>query len=136
MASALNAIKAATLELPEDLAAHLGRDRETLPAPADVRAAAAVTVESLVAEAIGPEAARDDELDWHRFGPELATAVLRSQLWAPAIDTSPQPEALETAAPPPVSDRLLDEVRNPILREWLRRDLGLEPEVGQEGDAL
>jgi hypothetical protein len=113
----------------------LGRDRETLSAPADARAAAAITVMSLVAESIGPEAARDDRLDWHRFGPELATAVLRSQLWAPAIDTSPRPEAIEAAAPPPVSDRLVDEASNPMLREWLRRDSGLQPEVGREGDA-
>lgn len=114
----------------------LGRDRETVPAPPDSRAAAAITVESLVAESIGPEAARDDELDWHRFGPELATAVLRSQLWAPAVDTGARPEAIEAAAPPPVSDRLVDEVRNPMLREWLRPDSGLQPDVGPEGDAL
>jgi serine protease len=115
----------------------LGREGQTVPELADSRAVAAVTVKSLVAEAISPQAARDDELDWHRFGPELATAVLRSQLWAAAVDTNLRPEATEAAAPPPlVSDRLVDEVRNPMLRDWLRRNSGPEPELGRKGNAL
>ena len=64
------------------------------------------SVASLVAEAVGDEAV-DDALDWHRFGPELAAAVLRRQLWGPHIET------------PPVSEPLAHSIRNPRLREWL-----------------
>jgi len=64
------------------------------------------SVASLVAEAVGDEAV-DDALDWHRFGPELAAAVLRRQLWGPHIET------------PPVSEPLAHSISNPRLREWL-----------------
>lgn len=64
------------------------------------------SVASLVAEAVGDEAV-DDALDWHRFGPELAAAVLRRQLLGPHIET------------PPVSEPLAHSISNPRLREWL-----------------
>ena len=49
----------------------------------NARADAASSVASLVAEAVGAGAVPDDALDWHRFGPELATALLRRQLPGP-----------------------------------------------------
>ena len=64
------------------------------------------SVASLVAEAVGDDAV-DDALDWHRFGPELAAAVLRRQLWGPHAET------------PPVSEPLAHSINNPRLREWL-----------------
>ena len=56
-----------------------------------------------------PSATRpsDDALDWHRFGPELAAAVLRRQLLGPHTET------------PPVSEPLAHSISNPRLREWL-----------------
>jgi hypothetical protein len=52
----------------------------------------------------------DDTLDWHRFGPELATTLLRRQL------PGPPPEAPTTAQ---LSDDLTRSIRNPQLRDWL-----------------
>jgi serine protease len=118
----------------------LERDREAVEPPADPRTAAALTVQSLVAESIGHEAALDDSLDWHRFGPEIANALLRSQIAAageaglPAGEAGLRPEAPAEAGPPSrvVSDRLATAVGNPRLRDWLGLDAGLEPEVGRE----
>jgi serine protease len=112
----------------------LEREREAVEPPTDPRTVAGLTVQSLVAESIGPEAALDDSLDWHRFGPEIANVVLRSQRTAPEGETRLRPEAPEEAIPPSpvVSDRLAAEVGNPRLRDWLGLDAGLEPEVGRE----
>ena len=113
----------------------LERDREAVEPPADPRAAAALTVQSLVAESIGYEAVLDDSLDWHRFGPEIANALLRGQQAAPAGEAGRRPEAPAEPVPPAavVSDRLAAAVGNPRLRDWLGLDAGLEPEVGREG---
>ena len=116
----------------------LEREREAVGPPTDPRAAAGLTVQSLVAESIGPEAVPDDSLDWHRFGPEIANAVLRSQRTAPAGEATPRPEASVEALllSPVVSDRLAAAVGNPRLRDWLGLDAALEPEVGREEGAL
>ncbi|MDX8148789.1 S8 family serine peptidase [Lentzea sp. BCCO 10_0061] len=102
----------------------LGRDRETL----SHTAGADVTVRSLVAEAVSPEAAVDDELDWHRFGPELSFAMLREQQVSGGL------QAETPAAPADLSATLAKALTNPKL---LRR-FGLhtsEPEVGVKGES-
>ena len=55
----------------------LGLDRGGCEPSTEAQAGSAPSsVASLVAEAVGADAASDDALDWHRFGPELATALL------------------------------------------------------------
>ena len=76
--------------------------------PADrAPAGAPSSVASLVAEAVGADAV-DDALDWHRFGPELAAAVLRRQLLGPPAES-----------PHGISDPLARAISNPRLRDWL-----------------
>jgi serine protease len=101
----------------------LGLDRESVEPPPDPEARAAETVASLVAETVGADAADDEVLDWHRFGPELATVLLEQQL-AAAADIR-----LETAAAPAVTERLAAAVSNPRLRDRLRLDDDLGSEV-------
>ena len=57
----------------------------------NARASAASSVASLVAEAVGAGAVPDDTLDWHRFGPELATTLLGRQVPSPPRE-GPQAE--------------------------------------------
>ncbi|HEY5855437.1 MAG TPA: S8 family serine peptidase [Aldersonia sp.] len=73
------------------------------------------SVASLIAETIGPAAADDPDLDWVRFGPELATTMLQIQLARPQ-------GAGEAAVPPAVSRQLAGSVANPRLREHLGLD--------------
>ncbi len=108
----------------------LGRDRETVEAPTDPREAAAITVESLVAEVLGPEATQDP-VDWYQHGPELAAVLLRRRLTTPPADTGPLPESPEQA--PGVSAALAPGVANPQLRAGLGLGPDLEPEAGQNG---
>lgn len=98
----------------------LGRDIESVQPPADPRAAAARSVESLVAEAVGPQAAVDDSLDLHRFGPELAATILGRSIAAGQI--------AEEAVAPAVSAELAGAVGNPGLQQWLGIDGGGVPE--------
>lgn len=65
------------------------------------------SVASLVAEAVGADAV-DQALDWHRFGPELAAAVLARRL-----------VGARAQAPPAVSESLAASIGNPRLRDWL-----------------
>lgn len=103
----------------------LGRDRETLEVPADPAARSAVTVMSLAMETVGADAAVDDGLDWHRFGPELANAMLRRQAAGPvrAGDES-------AAALPSLSGQLEGAIANSVLRQGLGLDDGARSEVG------
>ena len=73
-------------------------------------ASAPSSVASLVTEAVGPSAVPDDALDWHQFGPELATALLSRQLPDPGTE-EPHPEQL--------SEPLARNIRNPELRDSL-----------------
>jgi len=98
----------ALLEASFDLA--LGRVGANLQTGA--RASAASSVASLVAEAVGAPAVPDD-LDWHRFGPELASALLKRQLPGPLAEV---PLAEE------VSEPLARSIRNPRLRDSLGLD--------------
>jgi serine protease len=108
----------------------LGRDRESVDLPADPRERAAVTVQSLVAETVGADAADDEVLDWYRYGPELAATLLERQLVGPGL----QPEAV--AAPPVVTEQLAGAVSNPRLRDTLGLDDDLGPEVGDDEGGL
>jgi len=74
---------------------------------ANERAIAASSVASLVTEAVGAGAVPDDALDWHQFGPELATALLRQQLPGPPTEV---PHAEQFSEP------LTRNIRNPQLR--------------------
>jgi hypothetical protein len=104
----------------------LGRDRESVEPPPDPRTRAAGTVASLVAETLGADAADDEAVDWHRFGPELAHLLLSRQL----AEAGPQ---RETAAVVGVTERLAATVSNPRLCDGLGLGNGLTPEIGNEG---
>jgi hypothetical protein len=103
-----------------------GRDTETA-LPPDAAAVSEFTVAGLVAETVRPEAADDPGLDWARYGPELATALLTEQLTAPS-DGGPAPEE---PAMLEVSPDLAGSVSNHLLRDRLHLDDGLESEVGE-----
>jgi serine protease len=79
---------------------------------ADARASGASSVASLVSEAVGPAAAPHDALDWHRFGPELATALLRRHIAAPPTG----------AHADQLSEPLARSIVNPLLRDSLGLD--------------
>ena len=103
------------------LAANLDlvREAELVPPPADARESAAVSIASLVAEVVGA-AAVDDALDWHRYAPELATALLERRL------RMTDPPA-EHPRQPLYSEHLAAAVTNPALRDALGLDLELKP---------
>ncbi len=82
------------------------------PVHADARAGGASSVASLVAEAVDPAAAPDDALDWHKFGPELATALLRRQATGPPARAHAEQ----------LSEPLARSVTNPLLRDSLGLD--------------
>jgi hypothetical protein len=103
-----------------------GRDRETV-LPPDPRTEPGFSVAGLVAEALAPEAASDPELDWHRYGPELALVLLDAQLNA-APQGGPRPEGTTLE----VSEDLAAAIGNPRLRDRLGLDDGLGPEVGEQ----
>jgi hypothetical protein len=109
--------------LEADLGA--GRDRETVLLP-DPDTEPGFAVAGLVAEAVAPEAAEDPELDWHRYGPELALVLLDAELNAPP-EGEPRPEGTTLE----VSEDLAAAVGNPRLRDRLGLDDGLGPEVGE-----
>jgi len=92
--------------LEADLDAEVGE--QVAAAPTDVSASASVA--SLVAEGVGVDAATDDSLDWHRFGPELAAALLAQQQTG-------------VAAGHAVSAPLAGSVSNPELRGRLGLDV-------------
>ena len=87
----------------------LGLGRAGAEPRSDARADAASSVTSLVTEAVGAGAVPDDALDWHRFGPELATALLTRQLPGPTAGGNAEP----------ISEPLNRSIRNPQLRDAL-----------------
>jgi hypothetical protein len=91
----------------------LGEVREAMAAPLDPQEAAALTVKSLVAEILGPEAIVEDSVNWYRYGPEIAAVLLRRRLDAPAgLVRTP-------AVGPGVSPELARAAANPVLRAGL-----------------
>jgi hypothetical protein len=95
------------------------RDRESVEPPADPRERGAVTVASLVAEVVEVPAAPDGDLDWQRYGPELAAVLLDRQL----------ADGEETPVAPAVTAELAGSLRNHRLRDWLGLD-DAQAEVG------
>lgn len=113
----------------------LGRDRESADLPSDPRERAGVSVQSLVAETVGHEAARAD-VDWYRFGPELSATLLNGRV-APApaavrrnggrraekpespIPESPAPRRRKKKATTPVTAELAGAVTDRELRAGL-----------------
>jgi len=94
---------------------NVDRGRESVPAPADLREAAALSVASLVAEEIGPGALAQDSVDWYTFGPELSWLLLQRRR-----DQRGGGLADEAAADRPVpSDDLDQAIGNPALRDAL-----------------
>ena len=85
----------------------LALPQEAMAAPARAQAGTPSSVRSLVAESVGAEAASDSALDWHRFGPEIATTLLGRQL----PGHPPEGEA--------VSEPLARSISNPELRAGL-----------------
>lgn len=100
------------------LAADLGLPgvRTAMAAPADPRDAAARSVESLIIEILGPEAA-DQGPDLYRHGPEIAALLLRQRLDTPPTDAGLVPRTPLEA--PSVSPELARDVTNPLLRAGL-----------------
>ena len=88
----------------------VGLGRVAADPQTNARASAASSVASLVTEAVGAGAVPDDALDWHRFGPELATALLRRQLPGPPAEV---PNAEQ------ISEPLTRNLTNPQLRDTL-----------------
>jgi serine protease len=84
------------------------------------------SVAGLVAENVALEAVNDPELDWTKYGPELATAILTEQLAAPSED-GPQPEFPQFLE---LSNDLQGSLANPVLRDHFRLDDDLADEVG------
>jgi subtilisin family serine protease len=91
----------------------LNRGLEAAPQPDSTDVRGEIAVQSLVLETLGEEALAPD-LDWQRFGPEIATALLRAQLTATAtgaglraeaaavLDTSFSPELMAAPAAQPL----------------------------------
>ena len=101
-----------------------GRVRRAAP-PLGPAAEPGSTVTALVAETAGAEAADDPDLDWVRYGPELAAALLEQQLAAPGRGVA----AGESGPAVPVSGELARAVRNVRLRDHLGLDDGAGLEV-------
>jgi hypothetical protein len=101
---------------------NLGRDRESVQAPNPLTVPE-FAVAGLVAETVGVDAVRDPDLDWVRYGPELANALLQAQLAAPS--TSSGADGAEEGPVPPrpgLSEALASAIGNPVLRDRLGLD--------------
>lgn len=106
----------------------LGLDRESVPAP-DPVTGARESISSLIAETVDVRAVPDPDLDWTRYGPELATALLADQLAAAPDDGSGEEAPTAHRSGLVVSDALTGALANPRLRDRLGLDDGLQPEV-------
>ncbi|QYN39139.1 S8 family serine peptidase [Pseudonocardia sp. DSM 110487] len=95
----------------------LGSGRESVEPPG------AGAVETLVAEAFGADAV-DETVDWHQFGPELATTVLQARLAGPA----------ERAPRTVVTAHLAAAVGNPALRARLGLPSLRDPATVRQGE--
>jgi hypothetical protein len=105
----------------------LGRDHESVESP-DPLTEPEFAVAGLVAEVAGVDAAPDPDLNWHRYGPELAQILLDAQLNAASADGSDAPRE---STIPEVSGELAGALGNPRLRDHLGLDDGPVPEVGE-----
>ena len=122
------ALLAADLDLGRDLDSVQPAKPPTRPEP---------DVAELVAETVGVDAVSGTGLDWRRYGPELATALLEAQLATPSAPPDAMPAAAEDEAAArrhpqiPVSESLADAIDNPRLRERLGLDDGLPGQAGE-----
>jgi len=113
----------------------LGRDRGSVQPPHP--RTEPVAVAGLVAETVGADAVPDPELDWRRYGPELANVLLEAQLaTSPAAGADAAAGAPGEAAAPsrprlPVSESLAGAIGNPRLRDHLGLGDDLPAEVGE-----
>jgi subtilisin family serine protease len=101
----------------------MGLDGRRGALASDARASAASSVASLAAEAVGSDPATDSSLDLHRYGPELANALLARQ-----VGVARQPS--EAPRSDVISEQLAGSIGNPRLRERLGLDQGLAPDTG------
>ena len=116
----------------------LGRDRESVQPPHPLTEPESA-VAGLVAETVGVDAVPDPDLDWRRYGPELATVLLEAQLAASAgttdTDVGTGTARNEGTAPPrptlPVSESLAEAIGNPRLRDHLGLDDEPPAEAGE-----
>lgn len=95
----------------------LGRDREAVDHVLEAPDSEMTSMASLVAEVVDFDAVDSTELDWHRFGPELATALLPR---AAATSADVRPEH-------PVAATVTEQLRTAVDNEYLRGWLGLPP---------
>lgn len=96
-----------------------GRERESAPQPEGAAARDEIALQSFVLETAGEEALQED-LDWNRFGPELATALLRRRLEEGGAAESEAGVRRESmAAAPSLSAELAAAVTKPALRAQL-----------------
>ncbi len=89
----------------------LGRGTESVPPPQLARDSARQSVQSLLAETVGPHAAVDDSFDWQRYGPELALLTVER--------ARPRGLQEDVAHAPEPSRELTDSISNPGLLTWL-----------------
>lgn len=92
-----------------------GREHESVAQPDDAVAREEIAMQSFVLETVGVDALQED-LDWNRFGPEIATALLRARLQG-AETEGVRDETV--AVPPSLSPKLAQALRSPALRQQL-----------------
>ena len=94
-----------------------GREHESAPQPDDAVAREKIAMQSFVLETVGVDALQED-LDWNRFGPEIATALLRARLQGRETEAGAIREET-VAVPPSLSPELAQALRSPALRQQL-----------------
>jgi serine protease len=92
----------------------LGLDREDATRHMDMVDSEAKSMMSFIAETVGINAVDDELIDWHRFGPEIASALLSTRRSAELQD--PGEESLDL---PTISEDLAGAINNVQLRERL-----------------
>ena len=123
---------AALLRADLDLGLNPGRRELESVAGGRPRTEPEEVVAGLVAETAGIDAVPDTDLDWTRYGPELATVLLHGQLLSPAAGVGEggprQEEITDTErAILPISSSLARAIGNPRLRDYLGLDKDLPP---------
>lgn len=93
---------------------NLGLDREDAAQQMDVTDSEAKSMMSFIAETVGLDAVEDELFDWHRFGPEIASALLSARKTAELQEPREESPSLPT-----ISEDLAEAVNNAQLRERL-----------------
>ena len=92
----------------------LGLDREDATQHMDMTDSEAKSMMSFVAETVGINAVEDELVDWHRFGPEIASALLSTRRAAKLQEPDEESPGL-----PAISEDLAGAITNVPLREAL-----------------